>query len=98
MKTTLDLPEALVRQIESRAEHKGQELREAVTELLWKALAASAETPNSLPRPVVKTDPAMGLPSIVCAHAALPAEEMTPARLADLLLNQEITWQHEAGR
>jgi plasmid stability protein len=40
MKTTLELPEDLVQEIEVRAEHEGKTLNDAVTHLLRKGLAA----------------------------------------------------------
>jgi hypothetical protein len=97
MKTTVDLPEALVREIELRAEHKRQPLQHAVEELLWKGLAASAEASAPLARPIVKTHSKTGLPYIECLHGASAEEEMTPERVADLLLQQEVAWHHEAG-
>jgi hypothetical protein len=42
MKTTLELPEDLVNEIESRAVHEGKQLQEAVADLLRKGLAAAA--------------------------------------------------------
>ena len=45
MKTTLDLPEALVREIKIRAVLKRQKLKDAVAELLRRGLDASAERP-----------------------------------------------------
>ena len=97
MKTILDLPEALIREIKRRAAYKRQKLKDAVADLLRKGLAASAEAPEPLARPVVKTHPKTGLPYIECQHGASAAEEMTPERVADLLLQQEVTWHHEAG-
>lgn len=97
MKTTLDLPDALVSEIKLRAEHQGQELKDTVADLLRQGLAASAETPAPLARLVVKTHPKTGLPYVECPHAAAADEEMTPERVADLLLQQEVAWHHEAG-
>ena len=97
MKTTLDLPEALVREIKIRAVLKRQKLKDAVAELLRRGLDASAETPDALIRPTVKTHPKTGLPYIECPHGASADEEMTPERVASLLLQQEAAWHHEAG-
>jgi hypothetical protein len=37
------------------------------------------------------------LPVIECPHQALPEDEMTPDRVADILLQQEVDRHHEAG-
>lgn len=42
MKTTLDLPDALVKQIKLRAIHEGKKLKDAVADLLRKGLAATS--------------------------------------------------------
>lgn len=97
MKTTFDLPDALVSEIKLRAEHRRQDLKDTVAELLRQGLAASAETPGPLARPVVTTHPDTGLPFVVCPHGASADDEMTPDRVADLLLQQEVAWHHEAG-
>ena len=86
METTLDLPDALMSEIKARAETKRQELKDAVTELLRRGLAASAEGSEPLTRPVVKIHSKSGLPYVECPHGASPDEEMTPERVADLLL------------
>jgi hypothetical protein len=98
MKTTLDLPEALVHELERRAQQAGQDLTQAAAELLWKGMAASPLLPAAARRPTIRKHPTSGLPYVESAHAAAPEEEMTPERVAELLLEQEATWQHEAGR
>ena len=97
MKTTLDLPDALVKQVKLRAVREGRKLKDAVADLLRKGLAASSEKPAAPVRSVVKTHPKSGLPYIECPHAASAEEEMTPDRVAELLLQQEVAWHHEAG-
>lgn len=86
MQTTLDLPDALVSEIKLRAEHKRQDLKDAIEELLRQGLAASSKDPGVLAPPVVKTHPKTGLPYVECPHAASADEDMTPERVADLLL------------
>jgi hypothetical protein len=98
MKTTLDLPDALVHEIERRAKHKGQELAETVAELLEKGLAASPEAVNVFPRPTIGTNPQTGLACLEGGQPAAPEEEMTPDRIAEVLLEQEATWHREATR
>ena len=98
MKTTLDLPDALVKQVKLRAVREGRKLKDAVAELLRKGLAVATDTEPNEPAPVIIKDKKTGLPLIVCKHAASPEEEMTPERVADILLAQEVEWHHAAGR
>lgn len=97
MKTTLDLPEALVKQVKIRAVREGRKLKDAVADLLRKGLAVTAETEPDQPPPTVARDKQTGLPLIVCKHPATPGEELTPERVADLLLAQEVEWRDGAG-
>ncbi|HEX3151261.1 MAG TPA: hypothetical protein VHR66_24500 [Gemmataceae bacterium] len=97
MKTTLDLPENLVREIKIRAVNRRQKLKDAVEELLRRGLAAP-ETDSTSAEPVVRRDKKTGLPVIECRHAATPATEMTPDRVANILLNQEAEWHLGARR
>jgi len=96
MQTTLDLPDALVVEIKLRAEIRRQDLKDTVAELLRQGLAASGKDPGELVPPVVKTHPKTGLPYVDCPHAASTDEEMTPERVAELLIQQEAAWHHEA--
>ena len=98
MKTTLDLPDALVKQVKIRAVREGRKLKDAVADLLRKGLAVAAEKEPEAEAPVIITDKKTGLPVIVCNQAASPDEEMTPQRVADILLAQEVEWHHAAGR
>jgi plasmid stability protein len=97
MKTTFDLPDALVRQVKLRAVQKGRKLKDEVAELLRKGLAAAKEgKPRATPR-VIGKDKTTGLPLIECRHAASTGEELTPERVANILLAQEVNW-HDASR
>jgi plasmid stability protein len=96
MKTTLELPDALVKQVKLRALHNGQNLKDAVAELLRKGLAAAESDPDE-PEPAIGTDKLTRLPVIKCKHGPPPGEELTPKRVAEILLAQEAEWQ-VAGR
>jgi len=98
MKTTLDLPDSLVKQVKLRALQDGRKLKDAVADLLRKGLAAVTHTEADLMAPSVTKDKHTGLPLIHCKQAASPQEELTPDRVADILLTQEMDWHHAAGR
>jgi hypothetical protein len=96
MKTTLDLPDALVKEVKVRAVQEGRKLKDAVAELLRRGLAASAVPESPPPEPVVGKDRRTGLPLIGCRHQ--PAQgESSPRRMAAMLLEQETGWIHDAG-
>lgn len=90
MKTTLDLPEPLVRAVKIRAVREGKKLKDLVAILLHQGMTA----PRAAARPVARRR--NRLPVIRCAHAAKPGEEMTPGRVADLLLEQDAVWHRDA--
>lgn len=92
MSTTIQLPSELVRELERRAADQGQELQQTVTELLRKGLDETRRE-SDFPPSTVMVDPKTGLPYIECRHAA---KDMTPQRVADILLEQEATWHNEA--
>lgn len=48
MKTTRDLPDELVHEIQLLAEHEGKELKDAVADLLRQALVAAAGSGSNL--------------------------------------------------
>jgi hypothetical protein len=98
MKTTLDLPDALVKQVKLRALHEGRKLKDTVADLLRKGLAAARDTELETASARVTTDKKTGLPLIVCKHAAAPGEELTPDRVAEILLAQEVEWHLAASR
>jgi hypothetical protein len=55
MKTTFDLPDALVKEIKLRAVHEGKKLKDAVAELLRRGLSASAGRTSISVRPARAT-------------------------------------------
>jgi plasmid stability protein len=94
MKTTLDLPDELVREIKVKAAREGRKLKDAVADLLRAGLAAGKAKATA--RAARKKN--QRLPLVKCRHAATPATEMTPERIADVLLRQEASWHAETGR
>ena len=97
METTIDLPDALVRAVRLRAVREGRGLNDTVTDLVRIGLAASGDGPDTLTPAAVTIDPKTGFPVIECPHEALPEDEMTPDRVAEILLQQDVDRQHEAG-
>jgi plasmid stability protein len=98
MKTTLDLPNALIKQVKLRALREGRKLKDAVADLLRKGLAAPTHLDSVSDSSAVTTDKKTGLPLIRGKHPAPLGEEITPQRVADILLAQEVQWHHHASR
>lgn len=98
MKTTLELPDALVKQVKLRALHTGVKLKDAVADLLRKGLAVAEDLGRDEEKAVVIKDKETGLPVIQCRQAPAADERLTPDRVADILLAQEVDWNDAAGR
>ena len=82
MKTTLDLPDELMRAVKIRAVNEGRRIKDVVAELLSVGLAQ--------PNP---SQPGMRhrakMPLVRCAHPAEPGREMTPDVVAALLDSED---------
>ena len=52
MKTTLDLPDELMREVKIRAIHERKKLKDTIADLLRKGIAASQTRPAKVPKPV----------------------------------------------
>ena len=87
MKTTLDLPPDLIREMKLRAADEGRKLRDVATEIFRRGLAG-ADTLSPPVRHRVK------LPLIKCGCAP---KEITAGNMADVLLKQEVEWNREAS-
>ncbi|MBX7104619.1 MAG: hypothetical protein K1X57_11095 [Gemmataceae bacterium] len=85
MKTTLELPDQLVNQVNLFALRKGMDLSDTVALLLREGLAADRAEAAALPKPQVTIDPKTGFPVIPCSPVAHPEDELTPERVADIL-------------
>ena len=98
MKTTLDLPDALVKQVKLRAVREGRKLKDAVADLLRKGLASrptQAVGERAMKSPRIIKDPETSLPLIVCDPEA-PASKMTAEEL--IALEQETQTQEDLAR
>lgn len=81
MKTTVELPDDLLRAIKIRAVRDNRKLKDAVADLLRRGLAR--EPAVAVRRRHVR------LPLVACAHRADPREEITATRAAAILLADE---------
>jgi len=92
VKTTLDIPDDLLRAMKMRAVQEGRKFKDVATEVFRRGLAQPAMAANSGGGQRVK------LPLIQCRHAAASHAKLTPDQVADVLLKQELEWSHEAAR
>lgn len=81
MKTTLELPEELLRAIKIRAVRDNRKLKDAVADLLRRGLDREPAAPASKKR--------VRLPLVHCARRADPRREITAGRAAAILLAGE---------
>lgn len=99
MKTTLDLPSELVREIKLRAVYQDRNVKDVAAELLRLGLRAASQSPASAPppRPLVEIQ-ANGLPLIRPAGADtdVPASRLTTKQL--LALETEALTQEDRER
>ena len=52
MKTTLDLPDELMREVKIRAVHEDKKLKDAIAEFIRKGMGVSTTRPPKIPKPV----------------------------------------------
>jgi plasmid stability protein len=81
MKTTLDLPDDLMREVKIRAVKRNRKLKEEIADLLRRGLSQRASGRKLRHR--------VTFPIVECAHEALPGEQMTPERVASVLVAEE---------
>lgn len=83
VKTTLELPDELMRAAKIRAASEGRRLREVMADLIRRGLEDASgqggEIQNRVEFPLVR-----------CAHAATPAEAIDPERVAQILADEEV--------
>jgi plasmid stability protein len=83
MKTTLDLPDELMRAVKIRAAEDNRKLKDTIADLLRQGLdQPRSETPQIRNR--------VKLPLISGGHPAKPGEELTPELIHEILLEQEV--------
>lgn len=86
MRTTLNLPDDLMRAVKVRAAQNNSKLQDMIAALLRKGLELESHVPRGS---------RVKLPLIQCVHSPQPGQELTPERVAALLLEQEA---HESLR
>ena len=73
MRTTLDLPDELMRNLKARAALEGRSLRDLVLELVTRGLQAPAVMPAPVPLPLVRLGRPLALAPAQLNHADLSA-------------------------
>ncbi|CAN5136833.1 antitoxin VapB41 [soil metagenome] len=91
MKTTLDLPDDLVREMKVRAAQDGRKLKDVAAEIFRRGLAPCAREASPGTHRVK-------LPLIECQKPARPEDALDPEQIADVLLGQEGAWSGDAAR
>jgi hypothetical protein len=97
MKTTVDLPESLVKQVKLRAVRDGRKLQDTMADLLRRGLATESDGGKKSKRPIMRRDPKTNICVIQCPQKAPPGKELTPERIKDILLNQDVEFYYAAG-
>ena len=92
MKTTLDIPDDLLRTMKMQAVQEGRKFKDVAVEIFRRGLSQKQIPATRSVRRRVK------LPLIQCRHAALPSMELTADKVAEVLLKQEVNWVDEAAR
>lgn len=91
VKTTVDLPDDLMRAVKIRAVEENRKLKDEIASLLRRGLAQGPDRRGTSRHRV-------RLPLVLCAHGARPDEEMTPERVARLLLDEEADSERAPSR
>jgi hypothetical protein len=88
-KTTLELPDDLMKRVKLRALHDGKKLTDTVAYLLRAGLEAATPSPaGKRARVVIKKDRQTGAPVIQCPPDA-PARRMTVQELRELEIDSQ---------
>ena len=91
MKTTLDLPDDLMQEVKIRAVMEKRKLKDAIADLLRRGLLGKPAVPGAMRHRVQ-------VPLVECPHEARPGAEMTPDRVAEVLLEDESETQRGSLR
>lgn len=92
MKTTLDLPDMLVREMKIRAARDGRKLKDVAAEIIQLGLEQPVTPARSMGKRRVR------FPIIDCGSANAPVKDVTPEEQANILVEQEAEWSHDIAR
>jgi plasmid stability protein len=81
MKTTLELPDDLIREVKIRAVKENRKFKDEIADLLRRGLS-QRNSERKVRRRVT-------LPIVECSHEARRGGEMTPERVASVMLEEE---------
>lgn len=81
MKTTIELPDELMRAVKVRAASENRRLKDVLADVIRRGLVHSSPSTGPLSK--------VRFPLVTCAHEANPSTEMTPDRVAEVLFQQE---------
>ena len=85
MKTTLELPDELMRTIKIRAVNEDRKLKDVIAELLRRGLTAEESRPNNIRRK-------MRFPLIEGTSPARPGEDITHDRITEILGEDDVRY------
>jgi plasmid stability protein len=95
MKTTIDLPDELVRKLKLRALRDRRKFKDLAADFLRRGLL-TPPNPKKTAQPLLQKDKKTGLPVLQCPHPAAPGRDLTPDQLAEILNDQEADWIRES--
>jgi hypothetical protein len=89
VKTTIELPADLLREVKLRAVHENRRMKDVVAEAIRRGLDAPPRT---------EITHRVQFPLVHSTHPAPPGQELTPDRTAQILIDQDAEWALQAGR
>ena len=87
MRTTVDLPDELLRQVKARAALEGLKLKELIARYIAQGLAGSVRPPETAVRPLRRRS---ALPVIQEATIGKPIQPITRAELAEMEQQEDL--------
>ncbi len=91
VKTTIELPEDLLQEIKMRAVQQHRRIKDVAADALRRGLAADEPSGRTVRHRVQ-------FPLIRSTHPARPGQELTPDRVAQILIDHEVEWALQGER
>ena len=91
MKTTIELPDDLVRRLKMRAVRDGRKFKDVAADMLRQGLAHSSSS-KALSKPRIVRDKKTGFPMLEPPDPSVPSCPPTPEEIDQILLDQECEW------